>query len=72
MCSKPVSGARHLRRKSHTARQIKPSLRAPTVFDGPGCLLQQPDPKALYWATRLPWSTRTPGPIVLETETFFK
>jgi hypothetical protein len=25
-----------------------------------------------YWVARLAWSTLTPGPIVLETETFFK
>ena len=58
---------------------------APTVFDGPGCL-QQPGPKVLterpgaslvrlpnpYWVARLAWSTLTPGPMVLETETFLK
>lgn len=25
-----------------------------------------------YWVARLAWSTLTPGPMVLETETFFK
>lgn len=62
------------------------SLRIPTVFDGPGCLnYGRRVPKFFtrrprncrvrhcsYWAARLPWSTLTPGPIVLDTEIFFK
>ena len=59
---------------------------APTVFDGPGCLtFSGRVPKFLlgghrlpwaalnpYCGARLAWSTLTPGPMVLETETFFK
>lgn len=46
---------------------------APTVFDGPVRPTNgQPDHKVPYWPPRLAWSTLTPGPMVLETETFFR
>jgi len=61
------------------------SLRIPTVFDGPGRLTfgsrvpkfftERPQVSLVrnpYWVARLPWSTLTPGPMVLETEIFFK
>jgi len=62
-------------------------LAAPTVFDGPACP-NLPDSRATksllaaqaclaslkpYWvAPKLAWSTLTPGPMVLETETFLR
>src|SRR5688572_16853502 len=52
---------------------IKPKLlRSLTTQGGPN--RHRPSPKIRYWfcSDRLVWSTRTPAPIVLESEIFFR
>lgn len=70
---------------ARAVRPCSPSikrLRAPTVFDAPRGLLLPGDPKVLRFRTwcgttnaycvccRLDWSTRTPAPMVLDSEIF--